>query len=342
MSARRVLITGGLGFIGRHLVAELGRRGDEVTVLDAVAPPHDAPRARYVTGDIRDAALVADAARGVDLVLHMAAVVGVDQYLGRPLDVLEVNVDGTRAVLDACADAGARLLLASTSEIYGRNPAVPWSEDADRVLGPTTTSRWGYSSSKAMCEHLAFSRAQRDDLDVRVVRYFNVYGPGQRPAFVISRSVHRALNGHALPVYDGGLQTRCFTDVDDVVEGTLRAADEPTARGEVFNIGSHREYTVAEAVRTVAKVVGESDGAATPETVEIDTRAAFGPTYQDLDRRVPDTRKAHGILGWQATRDLETGVRRTVAWARATPSWLALPDTGADATTTGDTTGEAR
>ncbi|MFD0904809.1 NAD-dependent epimerase/dehydratase family protein [Actinomadura sediminis] len=322
----KVVVTGGNGFIGGHLVSRLAARGDDVTVFDPGPVPPDlaVPGVRYATGDIRDPDAVAAAIPlDVDVVYHMAAVVGVDRYLSTPLDVVDINVIGTRHVLDRAGRAGAKLVLASSSEVFGRNPAVPWSETADRVLGPTGTDRWVYSTSKAMAEHLVFGFAAAHGLPVTVVRYFNAYGPRQRPAFVVSRTIHRALRGLSPVVYDDGGQTRCFTYIEDLIDATVAAANDPKADGESFNVGS----SVETPVRSVVELITELTGVP-PTVVPVDTRERLGDRYQDLTRRVPDTAKAAEILGWEITTPLEEGVRRTIDWARDNPWWLALPDSG--------------
>ncbi|HEX6873390.1 MAG TPA: NAD-dependent epimerase/dehydratase family protein [Micromonosporaceae bacterium] len=329
MSMTRVVVTGGSGFIGSHLVESLINRGQDVTVFDgAPLPDHQRlarAHANHVAGDIRDTDQLARAiTNGVDVVYHLAAVVGVDQYLARPLDVIDINLTGTRNVLELAARAGARVVVASTSEVFGKNPAVPWREDGDRVLGPTTADRWAYSSSKALSEHLTFAFARQHGLEATVVRYFNVYGPRQRPAYIVSRSVHRALNGRPPVVYDQGRQTRCFTFVADAVEGTILAAGSPDATGEAFNIGSMRETTVGEAVTLITQLAGLAT-----EAIDVDTAAVLGPAYQDLQRRVPDNTKARTVLGWASDTSLTDGLTRTIEWARANPWWLAQPDTGA-------------
>ncbi|MGH3756308.1 NAD-dependent epimerase/dehydratase family protein [Actinophytocola sp.] len=328
MSARAV-VTGGCGFIGSHLVERLLARGDEVTVFDSAPPPEHQrlarTRARHVAGDILDRSVLAETIRpGVDVVYHLAAVVGVDQYLARPLDVIDINFSGTRNVLDLAEQAGARLVVASTSEVFGKNPAVPWREDDDRVLGSTSADRWTYSSSKALTEHLTFAFARQCGLPATIVRYFNAYGPRQRPGFVASRSVHRALNNQPLVVYDGGRQTRCFTYVEDAVDATLLAAEHPAAVGQAFNIGSMAEATVAELVDLVQELTG-----GTAPITTIDASTALGRSYEDLHRRIPDNTKARRTLGWQCTTSLRDGLTRTIDWARANPWWLAQPDSGA-------------
>ncbi|NUW42411.1 NAD-dependent epimerase/dehydratase family protein [Nonomuraea rhodomycinica] len=324
----RVVVTGGSGFVGSHLVERLVAEGHETTVFDHGAPPPglvrcaDAPR--YVSGDIRDRAQVAAVVEpGVDVVYHLAAVVGVDRYLDEPLDVIDINLIGTRNVLELAERAGAKVVLASTSEVFGKNPAVPWAENDDRVLGSTSVDRWSYSSSKALAEHLTFAFVRQRGLRATIVRYFNVYGPRQRPAFVVSRTVHRALRGLPPIVYDDGGQTRCFTYVDDAIDATLTAGASDKADGECFNIGSSEETTVGEVVRLILELTGDG-----PAAVPLDTGARLGPRYQDLRRRIPDARKAYEVLGWRASTELREGLSRTIAWARATPWWLAQEDSG--------------
>ncbi|WP_026413636.1 NAD-dependent epimerase/dehydratase family protein [Actinomadura oligospora] len=326
MSGSRVVVTGGSGFVGSHLVESLLARGHEVTVFDgAEAPPDGAGGlVEHVRGDVRDTEALARAVRpGVDVVYHLAAMVGVDQYLAKPLEVIDVNFGGTRNVLELSAKAGARVVVASTSEVFGKNPDVPWREDGDRVLGPTTADRWTYSSSKALSEHLTFAFARTHGLDASVVRYFNVYGPRQRPAYLVSRSLHRALNDLPPVVYDQGRQTRCFTYVADVVAGTVLAGTHPDAVGDVFNIGSMTETTIAEAVRLIASLTGSA------APVPVDTATALGSAYEDLPRRIPDNTKARKVLGWDCSTTLAEGLAKTVEWARANPWWLAQSDSGA-------------
>ena len=321
----RALVTGGFGFVGIHLVEALRARGDDVTVFDARPPAGGTPDGvRFVAGDVRDEAALRTAfTDGADVVYHLAAVVGVDQYLERPLDVIDINLMGTRHVLDLALETGAKVVVASTSEVFGKNPAVPWREDDDRVLGSTAVDRWSYSSTKALAEHMTFAFARSLGLPATIVRYFNVYGPGQRPAFVVSRSIHRALNGKPPVLYDGGDQTRCFTFVADAIEATILAGTSPKADGECFNVGSSVETTVGE----VLTLVGELTGTGTV-TVPVDTSDTAGEAYEDLARRVPDTTKIQEVLGWELATDLREGLSRTIEWARANPDWLALDDSG--------------
>ncbi|OOC53334.1 MULTISPECIES: NAD-dependent epimerase/dehydratase family protein [Nocardiopsis] len=328
MSRRATLVTGGFGFIGGHLVERLVRRGDDVVVVDPAPPPADLrdgrAAVRHVAADVRDEeSLRSVDVRGIDEVYHLSSLVGVDQYLTDPLDVIDTSVLGTRNVLDLARRAGAKLVLASTSEVYGRNPVTPWKEDDDRVLGSTSADRWCYSSSKAVSEHLALAYARRFGTRLSIVRYFNVYGPRQRPAYVVSRTVHRLLRGQRPVLYDGGAQTRCFTYVDDAVEATLLAGTSRAADGHVLNIGSDRELTMAEAIRTVTAAMG-SDA----EPRVLDTAARAGAAYEDIGRRVPDVSKALRILDWRWSVPFEEGVARTVAWACDSPWWSQVPEGG--------------
>lgn len=320
-----VVVTGGYGFVGSHLVTALLDRGDTVTVFDYAKNTHDTsidfdryPGFRFVQGDVTDLeALEAAITPEVDSVFHLASVVGVNKYVEDPLRVVDVSVIGTRNVLTLCHRHGARLVFTSTSEVYGKNPGIPWKEDDDRVLGSTRTARWSYSTSKAMAEHMVFGMHDAHGLPVTVVRFFNVYGPRQNPIFVLSKSIHRILNGREPLLYDSGDQTRCFTYVDDAVAGTLLAAGSEAAIGEVFNIGSMTETTMREAVDLAIKIAKVD---AVSSTAAFDTAERYGARYEDIPRRVPDSTKAQQMLGWQLKIDLEEGIRRTIDWAREN-SW---------------------
>jgi UDP-glucose 4-epimerase len=319
----RILVTGGCGFVGSHLSEKLAQSGHDVTVFDITpARAAQSEAIRYIEGDVRDESAMAKAiVPGTDIVYHMSAMVGVDRYLSVPEDVVEVNLIGTRNVLRRARDAGTKVVIASTSEIYGKNPAVPWREDADRVLGETAVDRWSYSTSKALAEHLTFANIRQYGLRAAIVRYFNVYGPRQRPAYIISRSVHRALRGLTPEVYDSGNQTRCFTYIDDAIEGTILVGASPEADGECFNIGSDQETTISEVVSIICELSG-----ATAPLRPFNTHLNFGARYQDILRRVPDVSKAREVLGFEASTPLHLGLRRTVEWGRRNSWWLELGD----------------
>jgi nucleoside-diphosphate-sugar epimerase len=325
-----VVVTGGYGFIGSHLVSALLSRGDSVTVFDRAKATRDTSidfdqhaNFRFVQGDVTDiSALEKALTPGVGMVFHLAAIVGVRNYLEDPLRVLDVNVTGTRNVLELSHRHGTHVVFASTSEVFGKNPNPPFAEDDDRVLGSTRTARWSYSTSKAMAEHLVFAMHTAYALPVTVVRYFNVYGPRQAPIFVISQTIHRILNGHPPLLYDSGDQTRCFTYVDDAIAGTLLASESSAAIGEAFNIGSMTETTVRDVVDLAIKIANV-DSVSGAEAV--DTAAQYGGRYEDIPRRIPDSTKAQRELGWRLQVDVEEGIRRTIEWARANPWYLNGP-----------------
>ncbi|MCV7347666.1 NAD-dependent epimerase/dehydratase family protein [Mycolicibacterium rhodesiae] len=322
-----IVVTGGYGFVGSHLVTRLLDRGDSVTVFDFAKNTRDSsidfdsyPNFCFIQGDVTDfAALEAVITADIDTVFHLASVVGVNKYVENPLRVVDVSVIGTRNVLELAHRYGTRVVFTSTSEVYGKNPATPWREDDDRVVGSTRTARWSYSTSKAMAEHMVFAMHDTYGLPVTVVRFFNVYGPRQNPIFVVSKSIHRILNGLDPLLYDSGNQTRCFTYVDDAISGTLLAADSDSGIGELFNIGSMIETNMRDAVDLAIKIANVES---VSSTVAFNTAEQYGARYEDIPRRVPDSTKAQRVLGWKLEVDLEEGLRRTIEWARANPWYL--------------------
>lgn len=324
------IVTGGLGFVGSHLTRALLAQGHRVRVIDDASGGYsenladiaNEPGFDLVEMDVRDAdglARVID--NSTEQVYHLTSIVGVRAYCEDPLGVLDTNYLGTRNVVELCVERGARLLFTSTSEVFGRNPEVPWNEDSDRVLGSTTVDRWCYSSSKALCEHLIFGLTKRGKLKATVVRFFNAYGPHQKPIFVVSQSVHRVLNGKQPDLYDGGAQTRCFTYIGDIIEGVLLAATSERTLGEALNLGSNRESTMKEAIEAVLDQAGVRDKLTWRD---FDTQEHYGDRYEDIGRRVPSVQKAKNLLGWEASTDLSTGVAATIQWARQNPWWLDL------------------
>lgn len=319
---QRILVTGCNGFIGSHLAEALINKG--LTVIGVDSSPYawddnyrDIQRKGNfieITGDLVDEQFVRDilASTKPDVVYHLASVVGVKYYLNDPLRVIDVNIISTRNLIKAAQKTNCKLVYASTSEIYGKNPQVPWREDdSDRVLGPTTVERWAYSSSKAVAEHMLLAAYKAFNIPVTVVRFFNVYGPRQRPDLVVPVMVKGALSGKPVPLYDGGRQTRCFTFVEDVVQGVILAGTVPEAAGHVFNIGRSVETTIQELFNEI-KAQLKPEYNTTAEI--INTNLVFGNTYQDIPRRIPDVRKARKILGWEATTPLPEGLSKTISW----------------------------
>jgi UDP-glucose 4-epimerase len=324
MARERVVVTGASGFVGSHLTARLLGRGKEVVAFALEPARHFDPvtshaRYRFVEGDVRDiSALDRLLTPDVACVYHLAAVVGVSRYCADPMSVIDVNVAGTRNVMSLAAERGIRVLFASSSEVLGKNPVVPWAEDDDRVLGSTATERWSYGTSKALGEHMAFAMHRKAGLVMSIVRFFNLYGPRQLPNFVVSRTIHSVLRGERPKLYDDGAQTRCFTYVEDAVDATIRAAERPEAVGGLFHVGNPQESRVREVVESVLRMTGSG---LEPEAV--DTAAHYGGSYEDIPRRVPQVERAREVLGWQATTGLAEGIARTIAWARENAWWLA-------------------
>jgi UDP-glucose 4-epimerase len=312
----KVLITGGAGFVGSHLAEAFLDRGDEVTVIDLASDAkvrhlRDRPGFRM----IRESVLKTDILEGVvgwaDLVYHLAAVVGVEHYVGDPYQVLTVNINGTQAVLAAAFRHGKKVVFSSTSEIYGRNTQIPFDEDSDRVLGSTRIDRWCYSTSKAAGEHLCFAFA-RMGLRVVVMRYFNVYGPrldAMDRGRVITIFMGQLLRGEPLTVIGTGAQTRTFIYIDDAVRATVAAGITPEAEGLAFNIGTDHEVSIVELAEMMIKVSGSSS----PITL-VPKEAVYDRGYEDIPRRVPSVARMHDILRVRAEISLEDGLARTIEW----------------------------
>jgi UDP-glucose 4-epimerase len=305
-----VLVTGGAGFIGSHLVTRLAADGRRVRVLDRQPPRRAIESVDWIEADVRDAGAVAGAARGASQVFHLASVVGVDSLLADPIEAIDTAVTGTLHVLDAARRSGASVVHLSTSEVLGVNPAVPWREDAERVLGPTTSDRWSYATAKATAEHLVLRWAASGGNPATIVRPFNVYGPGQRDHFVIGAMVAAAVAERPVLVDGDGSQTRCFTYVDDLVEGLVRVAAEP-GRVPVIHLGSQDERTILEVAKLILELVG-TDG-----PLEFRTSwERWDRDVPDVPRRVPDTTLARQVFGWSADTPLTEGLAEVVSWVR--------------------------
>lgn len=317
----RVLVTGGAGFIGSHLVDRLLDEGHDVTVLDNFSTGSRAnlavrlggARLRVIDGSVMDADTVDVLMGEADLVFHLAAAVGVRHIVQDPLGSVLTNVRGTEHVLAAAHRHGTRMLLASTSEIYGQNDQLPFREDSARVLGPTWVHRWSYSTAKAIDEHLAFAYAERG-LRVSVVRYFNAFGPRIDESgygSVIARFAGQALRGDPITVHGDGRQSRCFTYVDDTVTGTLMAGRLQAAVGQVFNVGGDRETTILELAERVRGGLGSSS-----EIVLVPYESHYPKGFEDTRRRVPDTTRAREVLGFAPAVGFDDGLKRTLAWCQ--------------------------
>jgi UDP-glucose 4-epimerase len=313
----RVLVTGGAGFIGSHVSEALLERGDEVWALDDLSTGRTEnlssfernSRFRFLEADVTNSALVSGLVAQCDRVFHLAAAVGVKYVLENPLRSLLTNIRGSEVVLEACAQHQRRVILFSSSEVYGKGIAVPFSEDDDRVLGPTHKLRWSYACGKAVDECLAQAYWQQQQLPVTVVRCFNTCGPRQTGAYgmVIPNMVMRALRNEPILVYGDGQQSRCFSAVHDVVRGVMMLADSSKAIGEIFNIGTDEEISVlglAERIRALC------DSTSAIEFVQYEQ--IYGRSFEDMRRRVPDLRKIHRFVGYKPEIRLDQLLEMTI------------------------------
>lgn len=306
----RYLLTGGAGFIGSHLAGALLARGEEVVCLDDLSTGstlnlehlEGTPGFAFHRGTILDHGLVATLVARADVVVHLAAAVGVKLIVERPLESLITNIRGTEVVLDAVARARCKVLVTSTSEIYGKNADGPLREDADRILGSPFKARWSYSTAKAVDEVLAHAYGRDRGISVVVVRLFNCVGPRQTGAYgmVVPRLVRQALRGEDLTVYGDGRQRRCFCHVTDTVGAVLALLDSPGAEGEVFNVGSQEEVTIDELAAMLIDMTGSSS-----TIVHIPYDEAYERGFEDMPRRLPDISKVTRLTGWRPSRSLD-------------------------------------
>jgi UDP-glucose 4-epimerase len=317
-----VLITGGAGFIGSYLAAALLTRGDQVSVIDdlttgSIANIRDLkgqPGFRYVLDTITNESILAELIDEADTIIHLAAAVGVELVVQRPVRTIETNVNGTEAVLRWAAKKGKKVLVASTSEVYGKSTQIPFREDADLVLGPSSISRWSYACSKLLDEFLALAYYHERDLPAIVVRFFNTVGPRQtgRYGMVIPRFVRAALRNEPLHVYGDGQQTRCFTYVGDVVSALVGLIEHPGAVGQIFNIGNPEEVSIGELAK---RIIALSESRSQIRLVPYDE--AYGAGFEDMLRRVPSIDKIHALTGYRPTLKLDDILRLVITYERS-------------------------
>jgi UDP-glucose 4-epimerase len=317
----RVLITGGAGFVGSHLAEALLERGDEVCVLDNLSTgsidniAHLKGRARfsYTIDTVENEPLLAELIDRADAVVHLAAAVGVKLIVEQPVHTIETNVHGTEVVLKLANRKKKLVLIASTSEVYGKSTTVPFSEDADLVLGPTTKHRWAYACSKLIDEFLALAYWKERKLPVIIVRLFNTVGPRQTGQYgmVIPNFVRQALAGQPITVFGDGTQSRSFTYVGDVVSALIALMNEPRAVGQVFNIGNGREITIQDLAEKIRTMTGSAS-----QIVQIPYDQAYESGFEDMPRRVPDIRKIGALVGYKPTVELDETLARIIEYFR--------------------------
>jgi UDP-glucose 4-epimerase len=313
----RVLITGGAGFVGSHLSEALLERGDEVFILDNLSTGSienvvhlkTHPRFHYTIDTVSNEPVLAELIDRCDIVVHLAAAVGVKLIVEQPVHTIETNVHGTEVVLKHANKKKKLVLIASTSEVYGKSADVPFREDADLVLGPTAKHRWAYACSKMIDEFLALAYWKERKLPVIVVRLFNTVGPRQtgRYGMVIPNFVRQALAGQPITVFGDGTQSRSFTYVGDVVKAMVALIDEPRAIGQVFNIGNGNEITIGELAAKVKEMTGSAS-----EIVNIPYEKAYEAGFEDMPRRVPDITRIKSLVGYKPTVELDETLARVI------------------------------
>lgn len=319
--ARKFLITGGAGFIGSHLSELLLQQGHHVVAIDNLStgqleniqPLCQHPEFQFVRETITNSQVLDRLTSEADIIIHLAAVVGVKLIVEDPVNTIATNIMGTEAVLTTANRYGCKVLLASTSEVYGKGFKVPFNEEDDTVMGPTSHSRWAYATSKAIDEFLGLAYYRQFGLPVVVMRYFNTVGPRQtgRYGMVLPRFVRQALTGEPITIYGDGEQSRCFSDVADIVDATVKLAEHPQAVGQVFNIGSTEEVTIRELAERVITATGS-----TSKIVYVPYEEAYAPGFEDMRRRVPDLDKIRQLIGYAPRFTLEDTLRRVILFER--------------------------
>jgi len=321
----RNLITGGAGFIGSHLAEALLARGQQVVAVDNLSTGRLENLAsltghssfQFVYETIHNETVMDRLVSDCDVIYHLAAAVGVELIIHDPVHTIETNLNGTEMVLRLARRYRKKVVIASSSEVYGKSDALPYREDADRVMGPTIKSRWSYAESKAMDEFLALAYHKQFGVPVVICRFFNTVGPRQTGTYgmVIPRLVQQALAGEPLTVYGDGQQTRCFCNVQDTVRAVVGLAAEPRAVGEIFNVGSIEEITILDLARRVLDRTGSSS-----QIRLIPYDQAYEAGFEDMRRRVPDTGKIKAWIGWQPTVSLDQTLDQVIAQFRSARS----------------------
>jgi len=315
------LITGGAGFIGSHLSDKLIGEGHKVTVLDNLSTGkyenvkhlEGNPDFRLVVGTILDEFLVDKLVERCDAIFHLAAAVGVELIVNHPLESLTTNIKGSETVLEMAHRYHKKVLITSTSEIYGKNTQGPLKEDQDRILGSPLKSRWSYSTAKAVDEMLAYVYWKEKNVPATIVRLFNTVGPRQSGAYgmVVPRFVKQALHNEDITVYGSGKQSRCFLHVRDVVDALPKIIENQKAYGQVFNIGSQEEITIEGLAQKVIEITGSRS-----KIVRIPYEEAYEEGFEDMERRVPDTTKIRDLIGFKPTADLKTIIEDVVKYIK--------------------------
>jgi UDP-glucose 4-epimerase len=313
----KYLITGGAGFIGSHLAEKLVNTGAEVTIVDnfstGLSSNLKSIEGKYhiYRGSILDRSVMADLVLQSDYVVHLAAALGVFNIVNKPLESLKTNLQGSEIVLEAADKYKKPVLIASTSEVYGKNNKVPLNEEDDRIIGHPLKSRWSYSEAKAVDESLAYFYYLENKLSIRIVRFFNTVGPRQvgNYGMVVPRFISAALKNQPLQVYGDGDQIRCFCHVDDAVRALLLVMDSDKAVGNVFNIGNNQQISIIELAKKIIEITGSKS-----EIVKVPYSEAYPEGFEDMQRRVPDISKIKSVLGWTPQIGLDQIIKDIAAF----------------------------
>ena len=317
----KILVTGGAGFIGSHLCESLVHNGHQVVAIDDLSTgrleniQHLLPMQgfQFVRETIKNSLVLDRLTSEADIVIHLAAVVGVKLIVEDPVNTIATNIMGTEAVLTTANRYHCKVMLASTSEVYGKGVKVPFNEEDDCVMGPTSHSRWSYATSKAIDEFLALAYYHQFGLPVVVMRFFNTVGPRQtgRYGMVMPRFVRQALAGEPITIYGDGEQSRCFADVADIIGALVKLSSHPGAVGQVYNIGSTEEVTIRELADRVLAATGSSS-----KIVYVPYEEAYAPGFEDMRRRVPDLAKISQLIGYEPQYSLDETLRRVIVYER--------------------------
>lgn len=313
----KILITGGAGFIGSHLAEKLLQKGQEVFVIDNlstgslknVTPFKKNKDFHFIRGTVLDSKKIEKIVKKVDQIYHLAAAVGVKTIIDKPLESFLLNIDGTKIVLEAAVKYKIPVLITSSSEVYGKNDDLPFKEESDRIYGSAYHNRWGYGLSKGSDEFLALAYFREKKLPTIIVRLFNVIGPKQTGAYgmVVPRFIRQALSGKPITIYGNGYQTRCFADIEDVVEGLINLMNYPKAPGQIFNVGSDEEITIKALAQKIKRLTGSKSRISFVPYAKV-----YGSDFEDMLHRKPDLSKIKRLISYRPKVTLEESLKKII------------------------------